>query len=64
MCTLEEQDSMARHEIGGDSKLNAFKDIPTSDYVSLTSKDVSADPITKEANNGKKINLYFFLKKV
>ena len=48
---------MARHELGGNGELNAFKDIPTSAYVSLTSKKVPADPITKETNNGKKIKI-------
>ena len=43
MCTLEQQDSMARAESGGNPKLNAFKDIPTSSYVSLTSKNAFKD---------------------
>ena len=50
--TLEEQDSMARHELGGNPELNIHKDVPTSAYIKLPPKDAF-----KETNNGKKIKI-------
>ena len=49
---------MARHELGGNPELNSHKDLPTSTYVKLPSKNASTNtklPIIKEASNGKKI---------
>ena len=54
MRTLEEQDSMARHEIGGNPELNVFKNAPTSAYIKLPSKNDSADIKLPSINNGVK----------